>query len=53
MIGKSAVESYSFGANCYVIKPVDLKTVRTIVRAVEAFWFTVVTLPPKDTSMPK
>ncbi len=37
--------SYGLGANCYVVKPVDLKAFQSIVRTVEDFWFTVVKLP--------
>ncbi|ODN69768.1 response regulator [Methylobrevis pamukkalensis] len=43
---RDIAESYRLGANCYVIKPVDLKAFQTIVEAVEGFWFTVVKLPP-------
>ena len=42
------VQSYNLGANCYVIKPVDLKAFQSIVKQVENFWFTVVKLPVKD-----
>ena len=38
-------QSYTLGANCYVIKPVDLKAFQAIVKQVESFWFTVVKLP--------
>jgi len=41
------VQSYDLGANCYVIKPVDLKAFQAIVKQVESFWFTVVKLPVK------
>ena len=40
-------QSYNLGANCYVMKPVDLKAFQAIVRQVEDFWFTIVKLPPK------
>jgi CheY-like chemotaxis protein len=39
------VRSYELGANCYVTKPVGLESFRSIVRAVESFWFTIVKLP--------
>jgi CheY-like chemotaxis protein len=42
------VQSYNLGANCYVVKPVDLKAFQSIVRQVENFWFTVVKLPAKE-----
>ena len=46
------VQSYNLGANCYVIKPVDLKAFQSIVRQVEDFWFTVVKLPSAKTRAP-
>ena len=46
------VQSYNLGANCYVIKPVDLKAFQSIVRQVEDFWFTVVKLPSAKTRTP-
>ncbi len=42
---RDIVQSYDLGANCYVIKPVDLKAFQSIVKDVENFWFTVVKLP--------
>ena len=39
------VRSYTAGASCYVTKPLDLATFQTVVRAIEAFWFTVAKLP--------
>ena len=41
------LKAYGLHANCYIIKPVDLSQFVNIVRAVETFWFTIVTLPPK------
>ena len=38
-------KSYALHANCYITKPVDLNRFLDIVRAIEAFWFTVVDLP--------
>lgn len=40
-------KSYGLHANCYVTKPVDLDRFMTVVRSIEDFWLTVVTLPPK------
>jgi chemotaxis family two-component system response regulator Rcp1 len=37
--------SYNLGANCYVTKPVDLLQFKTIVGAIEDFWFSIVRLP--------
>jgi len=39
--------SYKLHANCYVQKPVDLDGFRRIVEQIEAFWFTIVRLPPE------
>lgn len=37
--------SYNLHANCYVTKPVDFEQFITVVRSIEDFWFTIVTLP--------
>jgi chemotaxis family two-component system response regulator Rcp1 len=39
------LRTYELHANCYITKPVDLDKFITIVRAIEEFWLTVVTLP--------
>lgn len=39
------VRSYQLSANCYVTKPVDLEQFITVVRSIEDFWLTIVTLP--------
>ena len=39
------LESYKLHANCYITKPVDLDKFITIVRAIESFWLSIVTLP--------
>jgi CheY-like chemotaxis protein len=39
------VRSYELAANCYVTKPVDLDQFITVVRSIEDFWLTIVTLP--------
>lgn len=36
---------YNLNANCYVTKPVDLDEFLNVVRSIEDFWLTVVTLP--------
>jgi CheY-like chemotaxis protein len=41
------VRAYKLSANCYVTKPVDLYQFNRIVQAIEDFWLTVVTLPPR------
>ena len=35
------------GANCYIAKPVDLKSFTDVVNSIGSFWFTVVKLPLK------
>jgi CheY-like chemotaxis protein len=37
--------SYQLQANCYITKPVDLERFITVVRSIEEFWLTIVTLP--------
>jgi chemotaxis family two-component system response regulator Rcp1 len=39
------VKSYHLGANCYITKPVDLEQFVKVVKSIEQFWFTVVSLP--------
>lgn len=41
------VRTYTLHANAYVTKPVDLDQFITIVHAINQFWFTIVTLPPR------
>jgi chemotaxis family two-component system response regulator Rcp1 len=43
---EDVVRSYNLHANCYVTKPVDLEKFIGVVRAIDRFWLTVVTLPP-------
>jgi two-component system, chemotaxis family, response regulator Rcp1 len=40
--------SYDLHANCYITKPVDLEQFIGVVRSIESFWLTVVTLPHHD-----
>jgi two-component system, chemotaxis family, response regulator Rcp1 len=39
---------YELGANCYVTKPVDLQTFRSIVGAVQGFWIGRAKLPQRE-----
>jgi two-component system, chemotaxis family, response regulator Rcp1 len=39
------LQSYNLHANCYITKPVDLDQFINVVRSIEGFWLTVVTLP--------
>jgi len=36
---------YNLNANCYITKPVDLDEFLNVVRSIEDFWLTIVTLP--------
>ena len=38
-------QTYDLGANCYLVKPIDFKSFRGIVNALEGFWFDTVKLP--------
>ncbi|MDO8873107.1 MAG: response regulator [Methanoregula sp.] len=44
---KDVLESYRLHANCYVKKPVKFTEFVEVVKAIENFWFSVVTLPSK------
>jgi two-component system, chemotaxis family, response regulator Rcp1 len=37
--------SYELQANCYITKPADLEQFLTVVKSIEDFWMTIVTLP--------
>jgi chemotaxis family two-component system response regulator Rcp1 len=41
------LKAYGLHANCYITKPIDFGGFVEVVRAVERFWFRVVTLPPE------
>ncbi len=45
---EDVVRAYNLNANCYVTKPVDFEQFTRIVQAIEQFWLTIVTLPPRD-----
>ncbi|MBC7925893.1 MAG: response regulator [Bryobacteraceae bacterium] len=40
-------KAYNLNANCYITKPVDLDEFLNVVRSIENFWLTIVTLPPE------
>jgi chemotaxis family two-component system response regulator Rcp1 len=44
---QDVLRSYELQANCYISKPVDLEQFITVVKSIEDFWFTIVTLPRK------
>jgi two-component system, chemotaxis family, response regulator Rcp1 len=39
--------SYESNANCYITKPVDFQQFLHVIKSIEQFWLTVVTLPVK------
>jgi len=47
---RDILESYNLCANCYVRKPVQFQAFIDVVRSIENFWFTIVTLPKGDAS---
>jgi DNA-binding NarL/FixJ family response regulator len=42
---EDVLRSYELQANCYISKPVDLDQFMTVVRSIEDFWLTIVSLP--------
>jgi two-component system, chemotaxis family, response regulator Rcp1 len=44
---EDVLRAYSLHANCYITKPVDFGQFTKIIRSIEDFWLTIVTLPPK------
>lgn len=42
------VKSYSLRANAYVIKPIDINEFIFAIKSLKTFWFTIVSLPPRD-----
>ena len=47
---QDVLKSYELNANCYVSKPVDFDQFIDVVRSIENFWLSVVTLPREKTS---
>ena len=45
---EDVLQAYGLHANCYVTKPVDFGNFASVIRSIEQFWFTVVTLPEND-----
>jgi len=41
------LKAYVLYANCYVAKPVELEQFMEVVKSIETFWLTVVTLPKR------
>jgi chemotaxis family two-component system response regulator Rcp1 len=46
---EDVLRSYELHANCYVTKPVDLDKFILVVKSIDRFWLTVVTLPTSAT----
>ncbi|MGZ6434300.1 MAG: response regulator [Pseudobdellovibrionaceae bacterium] len=44
---RDVVKAYNEKANCYIQKPVDLEKFLEVVKIIDAFWLTIVKLPPK------
>jgi CheY-like chemotaxis protein len=42
------LQSYQLHANCYVTKPVDLEEFLEVIKSIEEFWLTTVTLPHRS-----
>jgi len=40
------LKTYNLHANCYITKPLDLDQFLSVVKSIEDFWLTIVTLPP-------
>jgi chemotaxis family two-component system response regulator Rcp1 len=47
---EDVLRTYNLHANCYVTKPVDLEKFIVVVKTIDVFWLTVVTLPPNGHS---
>lgn len=41
------LKTYNLHANCYITKPLDMDDFVRVVRSIEEFWLTTVTLPPR------
>lgn len=39
--------TYQYHVNCYIRKPLDLTKFIEVVKEIESFWLTIVSLPPK------
>ena len=44
---EDVLRAYDLHANCYVTKPVDLEQFMKVIRFIDEFWVSVVTLPGK------
>lgn len=39
--------AYNLNANCYIVKPMDFDRFCEVVKTMQSFWFSIVSLPPK------
>ena len=46
------LETYNHHANCYITKPIEVDEFIKVMRSIEEFWLTVVTLPPNGSADP-
>ncbi|MHB9106282.1 MAG: response regulator [Armatimonadota bacterium] len=44
---RDVLGAYALYANCYITKPVDFKQFLEVVKVIENFWLSIVTLPPQ------
>ena len=44
------IKTYELHANCYITKPVDMDQFIKVVKSIDAFWFSIVKLPPNKNS---
>ena len=44
---EDVLRTYNLHANCYITKPVGLDQFVKVVQSIEAFWLTIVKLPPE------
>lgn len=42
---QDVLRTYELHANCFISKPVDLEQFMVVIKAIEDFWFTIVSLP--------
>jgi two-component system, chemotaxis family, response regulator Rcp1 len=42
---RDVLRAYDLHANCYIAKPVNLDQFIAVIRSIESFWLTIVTLP--------
>lgn len=44
---ENVINAYKLGANCYIVKPLQLDEFIRVVRGIEEFWLNIVRLPKK------